>query len=79
MRLENLFVKKNYRVERIAGKMVATPAMGGNYRATSAKDVELALTDGTQEDEVSVRLSTEGKWTPLPSAGFMRLSKLLGL
>jgi len=78
MKFEDIFVKKNYCVEKIAEKMVATPARGGNYRATSAKDVELALTDGTQEDEVLVRLSKKSKWTPLPRAGFMRLSRLLG-
>jgi len=65
-KLEDIFVKKNYSVERIDGKMVATPARGGNYRATSARDVELALTDGSQEDEVLVRLSRKSKWTPLP-------------
>ena len=68
MKLEDLFVKKNYSVEKIDGKMVATPARGGKYRATSSKDVELALTDGTQEDEVLVRISTKTKWTPLPKA-----------
>jgi len=77
MKQENLFVKKNYRAERIGGKMVATPARrGGLYRATSAKDVELALTNGMQRDEVLVRLSTGTEWTPLPRAGYARLAKL---
>ncbi len=66
MKLEDIFVKYNYSVEKIGGKMVATQAWGGLYRATSAKDVELALTDGTQEDTVLVRLSTKTKWTRLP-------------
>ena len=66
MKPEDIFVKKNYSVEKIGGRMVATPTRGGSYKATSAKDVELALTDGSQEDEVLVRLSTKTKWTPLP-------------
>ncbi len=78
MKLEDLFVKHNYSVEKIEGKMVAIQARGGLYRATSAKDVELALTDGTQEDEVLIRLSIKTRWTPLPRAGFMKLTKLLG-
>ncbi len=75
MKLEDLFVKKNYCVEKINGKMVATPARGGNYRAASAKDVELALTDGTQEDEVLVRISRKTKWTSLPQAGTARATR----
>lgn len=66
MKLEDLFVKKIYGVEKIDGKMVASPTRGGKYKATSAKDVELALTDGTQECEVFVRITTKAKWTPLP-------------
>lgn len=68
MKLEDIFYQRNYCVKRVAGKMVATLVRKGNYRATSARDVELALTDGTQEEEVLVRLSTKTKWTPLPIA-----------
>ena len=67
-KLEDIFVKHNYSVEKIDGKMVATLARGGRYRATSAKDVELALTDGSQVDTVLVRTSTKTKWTSLPRA-----------
>ena len=55
MKLEDIFVKKNYCAKKIDGLIVANPARGGNYRATSAKDVELALTDGTQAYTVLVR------------------------
>lgn len=68
MKLEKILLKKNYHVKKIGGRMVATPARGGHYRATSARDVESALTNGTQDYTVLVRPGTGAKWTPLPRA-----------
>lgn len=67
-KLEDIFVKKIYSVEKIDGKMVATPKRVGKYKGTSARDVELALTDGTQVDDVFVHINPRSKWTPLPRA-----------
>ena len=65
-KLEDRLIKKNYSVEKIGGRMIATPTRGGLYRATSARDVELALTNGTQQENVLIRRTTKSKWTPLP-------------
>lgn len=68
MTLEDLLVQKLYRAKKIGGKMVAFEDTDGNYKATSADDVERALTDKSQRHTVYVTTSYYRKWYKLPKS-----------
>jgi hypothetical protein len=68
MELEDLLLKY-YRVEKINGRMVATEDDDGHYRASSADDVEAALTTGERRALVDVRVGWSRQWRPLMGGG----------
>ena len=54
-----------YQVQRIEGRIVASPNSRGNYKAKSALDVENALNYGTGFSEVFVRYPGKTGWKKL--------------
>ena len=64
--LSNLFIR-NYRAYMVGGQVFAVPEKHGLYRASSAKGIVDALTDGSQTEGVWVRGGKKSKkWTLLP-------------
>jgi len=63
MELEEL-VLKTFRAERIGNVIMVTPDPDGNYKASSAKAVEQALTNRYPPEGVFVRMGGK-KWYPM--------------
>jgi len=61
MELDDL-VLKTFRADKVGNTIIVTPDADGNYKASSAKDVERALTDKYPPEGVFVRMGKGHKW-----------------